>query len=72
MSGKYEENKENAASFLGILLNLFSREEVYCVYINPDDPDEAIIQFENGYEKKVGIACDSVVAMCMDICKALL
>lgn len=64
------DDKAMFAWSLGKALNLFSREAVERIYL--EDEETAIIVFENGYQKKVNVACSSPLAMMNDIYRALL
>ena len=44
---------------------------LYQCYLNDENDEEVILVFENGYVKKVNIACDSRLAIIQDVVKAL-
>ena len=49
-----------------------TREEVKRVYLEKLDNEEyAVIEFKNGYQRKVNIFADSYVAIVLDVFKAL-
>ena len=67
------ENKADFTAELGALLAKYSREDIATLtYHMDDDGFEAVtIRFGNGYEKTVNVTCDSVIAIMVDVYRAL-
>ena len=53
---------------LGVLLSQTRESVAGCVL---DDHECVHIQFENGYELKVCVECDSYIAIARDVCKKI-
>lgn len=67
------ENKADFTTELGALLAKYSREDIAALtYHKDDDGFEAVtIRFENGYEKTVNVTGDRVIAIMVDVYRAL-
>ncbi len=66
------ENKEKFIEELGVLLMMYSREEVEKFeYIREDSEELVCITYTNGYKKYVNIWGDSCIAVMSDVYKAM-
>lgn len=67
------ENKADFTAELGALLAKYSREDIAALtYHKDDDGFEAVtIRYLNGYEKSLNVTGDSVIAIMVDVYKAL-
>ena len=66
------ENKKKFIEELGVLLLMYSREEVEKLeYINRDSEELVRITYTNGYKKYVNVWGDSCIAIMSDIYKAM-
>ena len=67
------ENKADFTAELGALLAKYSREDIAALtYHMDDDGFEAVtIRFESGYEKTVNVTGDRVIAIMVDVYRAL-
>ena len=68
-----EENKPDFVRELGALLAKYSREDIAALsYHKDDDGFEAVtIRFGNGHEKTVNVTGDRVIAIMVDVYRAL-
>jgi uncharacterized protein (DUF1786 family) len=71
--GAVSENKRDFVRELGELIRRYSREDIAALtYHKDDDGFEAVtIRFGNGYEKSLNVTGDSVIAIMVDVYKAL-
>ncbi len=66
------ENKKKFIEELGVLLMIYSREEVEKFeYIREDSEELVCITYMNGYKKYVNIWGDSCIAIMSDVYKAM-
>ena len=67
------EDKAGFVQELGALLAKYSREDIAALtYHKDDDGFEAVtIRYLNGYEKSLNVTGDSVIAIMVDVYKAL-
>lgn len=67
------DKKPEFVARLGELLKDYSREPVEKMVYECDIMGEAVyIYFENGYQKRVNVNCDSCIAIMADVYKALI
>jgi len=70
--GESMENKKKFIEELGVLLMMYSREEVEKFeYIREDFEELVCITYTNGYKKYVNIFGDSCIAVMSDVYKAM-
>jgi hypothetical protein len=69
MLAESREAKQQAATELAEILYTYSNEKVKEILI---EGDTAIVNYEGGGQRTVGIGCDSVTAMIFDICKEII
>ena len=66
------ENKKKFVEDFGVLLMMYSREDVEKLeYIKKDSEEFVCITYTNGYKKYVNIRGDSCIAIMSDIYKAM-